>query len=148
MAAKTSCKSEYIVSYSSVSFQIAKHVPVVLVAKITGADGSEAVRVRLGIIEFPLNHRFSRWRVKNAKTAFASKSNYTWTPHFGETPMHLAALFCGTEMIQLLLAAGADPGVLDGATATPQDYLKRQRWIRCERDIKSMEMMLKAAGPA
>ena len=78
----------------------------------------------------------------NATTVFAGHSHYTWSPHFGETPLHLAVLFCGTEMVQLLLDAGAIRDAQDGASATPQDYLKRKKWIKCEQNVPAMMSLI------
>ena len=79
----------------------------------------------------------------NAQTKFRSRSQYSWSPHFGETPLHLAVLFCGTEMIRLLLDAGADRSAQDGTLATPSDYLRRKTWIQCEQDLGAMKSLLK-----
>ncbi len=79
----------------------------------------------------------------NAKTVFAAGSEYLWSPHFGETPLHLACMFCGTEMIQLLLDAGADRDARDGTSAKPLTYLFRKSWIKCEQDVDAMKALLK-----
>ena len=77
----------------------------------------------------------------NASTAFPSSSQYTWSPHFGETPLHLAVLFCGTEMVQLLLDSGAKHDATDAMSATPLDYLRRKTWIKCEQDVDAMKSL-------
>ena len=77
----------------------------------------------------------------NAKTAFPSSSQYTWSPHFGETALHLAVLFCSAEMVQLLLDASAKQDAKDAMLATPLDYLRRKNWIRCEQDVDAMKSL-------
>lgn len=82
----------------------------------------------------------------NAKTKFAGTSNYTWSPHFGETPLHLAVLLGGADMVNLLLEAGADPKQQDGTSATPGDHLRRLTWRPGERDTNGVRELLDAAS--
>ena len=77
----------------------------------------------------------------NARTVFAAGSEYTWGPHFGETPLHLACMFCGTDMVQLLLDAGADRDARDGTSAKPFTYLFRKSWVKCEQDVDAMMVL-------
>ena len=84
----------------------------------------------------------------DAKTKFTGRSQYTWSPHYGETPLHLAVLLGSAEMVKLLLDAGADPSQQDGTSATPGDYLRRLTWRPDERDTSEVKELLDAASTA
>ena len=70
------------------------------------------------------------------KTANSVRSEYFFSPHCGEAPLHLAAAYCGVDFVKLLLSSGADRDAVDANGATAVDYLRRH-W-NSDRDIAAI----------
>ena len=51
------------------------------------------------------------------------KEDFAWLPK-GATALHAAALKSSAKLVEMLLGAGADPGVKDATDSTPMDYAK------------------------
>ena len=73
------------------------------------------------------------------------KSQFYYSPHCGETALHLAAAYCDEPFIKLLLAAGADRHAEDCVGAQPIDYLRRHR--KSNRDIRSLKTIIQDWRP-
>ena len=54
---------------------------------------------------------------------------------WGETPLHYAAAYCDEEMIQAMLAAGADRNAPNSHGETPLEYAERHHRPRSIRDL-------------
>ena len=74
----------------------------------------------------------------NAKAADGVRSEFFFSPHRGETALHLAAKYSDEPLVALLLLHGADTTMRDANGDLPIDWLERRKDSLAKEAIRKM----------